>query len=187
VFHYGGVAGILCAVLLPLSWILTYAVGSSVETLSDALSFVGEILLIFALLGIYGTQVEDSGRFGFFGFLLTIIATATALSLSWMPEVEEASTLDLALLATMATTGLLGYLLLGIGSWRAEKFPRWAAAAWPLGWAISIVSVMLVNAEMAGAEIAHILGFLVWSAGIIVASLKLITIEFEPTSQPQFG
>ena len=187
VFHYSGVAGILCTVLLPLSWILTYTVGSSVETLIDVLSFVGEVLLIFALFGIYGTQVEESGRLGFFGFLLAVIATATALSVNWMPEAEEASTLDLVLLATMATSGLLGYILLGIGSWRAGKFPRWAAVAWPLGWAISIVSVMLVNGEIAGAEVGHILGFLVWSAGIIGASLKLMTVEFEPTSQPQFG
>jgi len=187
VFHYSGVAGILCAVCLPLSWILTYTVGSSVETLIDVLSFVGEIALIFALFGIYGTQVEESDKFGFFGFLLTIIATATALSVNWMPEVEQASTLDLVLMATMVTSGLIGYILLGTGSWRAGKFPRWAAVSWPVAWAISTVSVMLVNAEIAGADVAHILGFLVWSAGIIGASLKLMTVEFEPASQPQFG
>ena len=152
VFHYSGAAGILCAVFLPLSWILHYTVGSSAETWIDVLSFVGEVCLIFALYGIYGTQVEESGKVGFIGFLLVIIATSTALSLNWLPEVDETPTLDMVLLAIMAIGGLVGYLLLGIGSWRANKFPQWAALAWPAGWAISIVSVMLVNGDMAGAD-----------------------------------
>lgn len=96
--------------------------------LSMSLDFVAITFIVFALIGIYGFQIKESGILGFLGFVLTILMSCIGLSvITWSPQhpdLEEGANL---LVILMALFGLCGYILLAIGSWRTNKLPRWAA------------------------------------------------------------
>lgn len=187
----GGLACILCGLLLPVSWIVIDIAGEPRSTLTNTLDFVAFTLLIFALVSIYGVQVKESGYSGFLGFLLTIVAVAIALSVNWLPEGEElGGTVD-SLMLTMAISGLIGYLLLAIGSRKASVFPTWTALLWPAGWIISVigftVTISAADLQVEYDVYLNILGILVWAVGIIAAGAKLAAGVPEPAAEPQFG
>ena len=175
-FRWSGLAIILCSLLLPISWILDIVFDYPRSNFVDSIDFVGLIMLVFGLIGIYGSQTVETGLSGFLGFLLTIITTCIAMSINWLPENGEAASIGFVLAPIMAFTGLSGYILLGIGSWKADKLPRWSAVLWPLGWGVSILGMVLV---MSGFEIAaylHLIGFVVWGIGCIGAGVRLRSI-----------
>ena len=147
--------------------------GSPGGNLVDALYFIGLILLVFGLMGVYSSQIEQSGYFGFLGFLLTMITTSIALSVNWLPENGEAASIGMTLVLIMAVTGLLGYILLGIGSWKANQLPRWATILWPIGWGVSIFSMALVMSGFEFAAYLHLIGFITWGIGGLGAGVRL--------------
>jgi hypothetical protein len=61
---------------------------------------------------------------------------------------------------------LLGFLLLGIGSWRANKLPRWTAVLWVLGGAL-IVPGFALQEELV------MVGGVIQGAGVVGAGAKL--------------
>jgi hypothetical protein len=133
------------------------------------IDFAAISLLIFGLMGIYGCQIEESGISGFLGFLLTVLMSCIGLSLiSWMPESLEVSDAAETLTLIMGLFGLLGYIVLGIGTWRANKLQRWTAVFWPVGTLISAVGGMVESLE-----ILHVIGITIWALGILGAGFKL--------------
>ena len=83
--------------------------------------------------------------------------------------------------ALMGIAGLAGYILLGIGSWRAGKLPRWAVVLSPLGTVISAIGMMLVNSGFENADYLHVIGISLWGLGMIAAGVKFWS---RPTRQP---
>jgi hypothetical protein len=67
----------------------------------------------------------------------------------------------------MGIFGLLGYILLGIGSWKAEKLPRWSVVLWPIGTIISAFGPIT--------EYLHVIGICIWGLGMIGAGLKFLS------------
>ncbi len=63
---------------------------------------------------------------------------------------------------------LLGFLLLGIASWKADRLPRWTAVLWVLGG-------VLIVPGFAVQELLVVLGGLIQGAGIVGAGAKLWT------------
>jgi hypothetical protein len=74
----------------------------------------------------------------------------------------------------MGVAGLAGYILLGIGSWKANKFPRWIVVLWPIGTLISAFGMMT--------EYLHVIGIVIWGLGFIGAGVKLLGGMDESTS-----
>jgi hypothetical protein len=141
-----------------------------------SLHFIAITLLVFGLIGIYGCQVEESGAFGFLGFLLTVLMSCIGLSvIRWSPEITEVTDTDVMVTLLMGVAGLFGYIFLGIGSWKANKLPRWMVVFWPLGTAISAVGGMAENVE-----ILHVIGISIWALGILGAGVKLLSTKSEP-------
>jgi hypothetical protein len=173
--RWSGLACVLSGVLLPVTWYMEVVFGSEPSILSMSIDFVAITFLIFGLLGIYGCQVRESGISGFLGFLLTLLMGCMGLSLiSWSAEIAEVSETAEMLTLLMGVVGLLGYILLGIGSWRADKLQRWTAVFWPLGTVISAVGGMAENME-----ILHVIGITIWALGILGAGVKLWSIRTE--------
>ena len=182
--RWSGLAANLCGVLLPLSWILEVVFGFPPSDLIDTIYFVGLIFLVFGLMGIYGSQVVETGVFGFLGFLLTILTTCLAISGNWLPENMEAGGVVGLILPLMAFSGLIGYTLLGIGSWKANKFPRWTAVLWPTGWLVALISMALVMSGFGFAEYLHVFAFVLWALGFMRAGVMLLSVTIEPSLEP---
>jgi hypothetical protein len=176
IIRWSGIACVLSGVLLPVSWYMEIVFGNEPSILSMSLDFVAITLLVFGLIGIYGCQVKESGVYGILGFLLTVLMSCIALSMiSWSPETTEAPEVAETLTLLMGIVGLIGYILLGIGSWRANTLPRWSAVFWPLGTLISAVGGMADNLE-----ILHVIGISIWALGILGAGVKLWSTKGEP-------
>jgi hypothetical protein len=175
-YRSSALACILSGLLLPISWIMEVLLESAPTLISMSLDFVAITLLIFALMGIYFYQHESSGVSGFLGFLLAVLMACIGLSvISWAPDHDLVSETTEMLTLLMGVVGLVGYILLGIGSWKANVLPRWSIGLWPLGYAISAVGGMAENAE-----ILHVIGISIWAMGIIGAGTKLWSVTKAP-------
>jgi hypothetical protein len=166
-FRWSGVACILCGLLLPVPWIMDIVLGLPPSLLSMSLDFMAITFIVFALMGIYGIQIDESGVIGFLGFVLTMLMSCIGLSvITWSsqnPDLEGSAEI---LVLIMAFCGLLGYILLGIASWKANKLPRWAVVLWPIGTVISGFGMMV--------EFLHVIGIVIWGLGFIGAGIKLL-------------
>jgi len=165
-FRWSGLATILGGVLLPLSWIVRFVVGVQ-RPVSGTLEFVGTILLVFGFMGVYGSQHEETGVLGFFGFVLVIIHKCAALGECWLQN-GELTGAAVVLAPLVGITMLLGCILLGIASWKANKLPRWTAVLWVVGGAL-IVPGFVVQ------ELMVVIGGVIQGAGFIGAGVKLWT------------
>jgi hypothetical protein len=63
---------------------------------------------------------------------------------------------------------LLGFLLLGIGSWKANRLPRWTAALWVIGGALIVPGFVLQ-------PMLVVIGGVIQGTGFIGAGARLWT------------
>jgi len=185
-FRWSGLACILAGLLLPVSWIMEVVLGIPPSILTMSLDFLAITFIVFALIGIYGFQIEESGVYGFLGFLLTMLMSCIGLSvISWSPDSTEVEGAAGMLVLLMGIAGLIGYILLGIGAWKANKLPRWAVVLWPLGTVISAIGMMLANSGFENADYLHVIGIAIWGLGMIGAGVKLWSGMVEPAIQTE--
>jgi hypothetical protein len=163
-FRWSGLATILGGVLLPMSWILRFVVGVQ-RPVSGTVEFVGTILLVFGFMGVYSCQHEAAGILGFLGFVLVTISNCVALGECWLQNGEPTS-VAVVLGPLVGITMLLGFILLGIGSWKANKLPRWTAVLWVIGGAL-IVPGFAVQGTLV------VIGGMIQGAGVVGAGVKL--------------
>jgi hypothetical protein len=165
-YRWSGLATILGGVLLPLSWVLRFLAGVG-RPVNGTVEFVGTILLIFGFMGVYLFQREETGIPGFLGFLLVTISNCLALGECWLQN-GTVTGVAAVLGPLVGITMLLGFILLGIGTWRANKLPRWAAVLWVLGG-------LLIVPGFAVQQILVVIGGLIQGAGVVWAGVKLWT------------
>lgn len=162
--RWSGLAAILGGVLLPTSWILRFVFSVS-RPYTGTIEFVASILLIFGFMGVYGFQHEQSGVIGFLGFLLIIIHNGCALGECWLQN-GEVTGAAAVLAPIVGVTMLLGFTLLGIGSWQANKLPRWAIVLWVVG-GLLIVPGFVVQPIMV------VIGGIIQGTGVVAAGAIL--------------
>lgn len=162
--RWSGLAAILGGVLLPTSWILRFVFSVS-RPYTGTIEFVASILLIFGFMGVYGFQHEQSGVIGFLGFLLIIIHNGCALGECWLQN-GEVTGAAAVLAPIVGITMLLGFTLLGIGSWQANKLPRWAIVLWVVG-GLLIVPGFVVQPVMV------VIGGIIQGTGVVAAGAIL--------------
>jgi hypothetical protein len=163
-FRWSGLTTILGGALLPTSWILRFVFGLS-RPYTGTVEFIATILLVFGFIGLYGFQHEQSGVLGFLGFVFLIVHSCCALGECWLQN-GEATGAAAVLAPIVGITMLLGFILLGIGSWKANKLPRWAVVLWVIG-GLLIVPGFLVQPMLV------VTGGVIQGIGIIAAGAKL--------------
>jgi len=163
-FRWSGLATILGGVMLPMSWILRYVVGVQ-RPCSGTVEFVATILLVFGFMGVYGFQNEETGIPGFLGFLMVTVSNCIALGECWLQNGKPTG-VAVVLGPLVGITMLLGFILLAIGSWQANKLPHWTAVLWVLGGAL-IVPGFVVQ------PILVVIGGVIQGAGVVGAGIKL--------------
>jgi hypothetical protein len=183
--RWSGLAALLGGVLLPLSWILHFIVydPSSPQILDNVMEFVAAILLVFGLMGIYGFQIEETRVYGFLGFLLTIISYCITLGQTWLPERGTLVGVGVVLGPLTGVTLLLGFILLGIGSWQANRIPRWTIALWVIGSACIVPGYPL--ASLSAAKFLIVIGGVVLGLGLVGAGFKLWSGPVESSRQSE--
>lgn len=116
---------------------------------------IGVLAAMFALIGFYAFQVEESGVWGFLGFLLAITSNVFFAT----PASYAAS-----FVVGGAIYGL-GLIMLAIGFWIAGKFPRWVPALWILTSLLGVLGSFL--GEEVGSSIFFMLGGVAHGLGFI--------------------
>lgn len=86
---------------------------------------------LFALIGVYTIQIEESGVWGLAGFSLATIGNALFLA-------EDVAILAGSIMAA-------GIVLLGIGTWTGGKLPRWIPGLWFASVLIGLPGAFLDN------------------------------------------
>ena len=166
-FRWSGLAAIIGGVLLPLSWVVRFIFAVQ-RPISGTLEFVGTILLVFGFMGVYAFQHKESGVIGFLGFLLVIIHQCSSLGETWLQDGGELTGAAAVLAPLVGATMLLGFILLGIGTWKAKKLPLWTAVLWIVG-GLLIVPGFLVQ------PLLVVIGGLIQGVGFVGAGVKLWT------------
>ena len=163
-FRWSGLSTILGGVLLPTSWILRFVVGVQ-RPYSGTVEFVATILLVFGFMGVYGFQHREVGVLGFLGFVLVITHNCLALGECWLQNGQPTGA-ALVLGPLVGITMLLGFILLGIGSWQANKLPRWTAVLWVVGGALIVPGFAIQ-------PILVVIGGVIQGIGVAGAGVKL--------------
>ena len=146
-----------------------------------SLWFVGTLLTLVGLLGVYARQSEEDGRLGMLGFALLFAGTLLSLGViffdSYIVPLLAASApalLDrqgpLMAAPVLVVAGLssfvlvaVGYILFGIATMRAGALPRWSGLLLAIGGPLFPVGQVLgpimgvIGAAIFGAGPAHAL------------------------------
>lgn len=143
----GGILMALFCILHPEeSVLLTDPAGYQREHILD---FVGLMLFIPGLMGLYARLVNRTGWLGLAGFLITLLPMLVLMGISvvdmllWpsIASVQPDMILNaegefnqtsgpfaatIALVVPFSMIGALGFILLGIAIWRSDVLPRWS-------------------------------------------------------------
>ncbi len=125
--RWSGLAATIAGILRSVSSFAPNVVAGDAIAL---LYLVTDIFLLFGMMGLYGFQHQESGAWGFGGFLLTIVGLAI---------IRTGAITGLSLYPIGAVIFAIGLSALAIGSWIAGKFPRWVSIAWLVSTVIGFV------------------------------------------------
>ena len=193
------VSGLAVAASLLLDWLVVpyeqlgeteaYLTGSYL--LSSGLRLLSTILLLWALIGIYGRQSRAAGTLGLWAFVVTFLGTALLVGNTWAevfvwPTLAQVAPNVLSEQATEAPMYLLtgitlsfplfsiGMILFGVATIRAGIYPRWAAV-------LSIVSIPLnIFLDPTQGSFQESIGQIL--QGIAVAALGFYALRIAPSS-----
>src|SRR5215217_9485516 len=145
-------SGLALVASLLLEWLVvtfdhlcqTEAYLTSSYLLSSGLRLLSNILLLWALIGIYGRQSRAAGTLGLWAFVVAFLGTALQAGNTWAevfvwPTLAQVAPNMLSEQATEASSYLvsgmslsfpllgLGMILFGVATFWAGVYPRWAA------------------------------------------------------------
>lgn len=148
---------------------LLFIVGSFLPSGSPAIAWnqaTRTLAILFALIGLYAFQVEESGLWGFLGFVAAFIGNV----------LEMAGETPLS--ASIYTVGLI---LFAIGSWIANKLPRWVPVLWILTPLIGMPGFLLESLR----DLLFTGSGIVLGVSFIGAGYRLWSSAGEPAGQSQ--
>jgi len=152
------VSGLALVVSMIMEWLVvpyerlghTEAYFTSAYHVSSGLRLLSIVLLLWALIGIYGPQSRAAGTFGLWAFVAVFLGTAFIAGNTWAevfvyptlaqvaPNAWSGSILEVSsYLAAGLTLSFplfgIGLILFGVATIRAGVYPRWAAVLLIIG------------------------------------------------------
>ena len=193
------VSGLTLVISLLMEWLVvpyerlghTQAYFTSAYHVSSGLRLLSIILLLWALIGIYGPQSRAAGTFGLWAFVVVFLGTVLIAANTWAevfvyptlaqvaPNVwsgsvmEVSSYLALGLTLSFPLFGI-GLILFGVATFRARVYPRWAAVLLIIG-----IPVTMFLDPTAG-TFQESIGQILW--GFAVAALGWYALRSAPLS-----
>jgi len=187
--------GVLPIVMLPTSEPLIEWVLDADWSLLNGLALIMTVLTPLALVSLYSSQVEESGRLGFIGFLMVFIGSVLFSSvqfdeaLLWRILADEApALLDLAgpmftspgfstTYLLMGVLYILGFILFAIASIRSGVFPRAATV-------LLIIGVPLFAGGFFLPQLLRTVGAVLAGLGLVWMGLSMRGQESGVVAQP---
>src|SRR5918994_7977817 len=146
------VSGLALVISLFMEWLVvpyerlghTEAYFTSAYHVASGLRLLSIVLLLWALVGIYGPQSRAAGTFGLWAFVAVFLGTALIVANTWAevfvyptlaqvapnvwsgPITDVSPYLSLGLTLSFPLFGI-GLILFGVATIRAGLYPRWAA------------------------------------------------------------
>jgi hypothetical protein len=111
----------LAAVLAGVLRVITSFMPTIASVALQIVYFTIDALLLVGIIGLYGFQKQETGRWGFFGFMLALIGAGLLIG----HDVDNALVLLYPVAAFLFAVGIS---VLAIRSWAAKTLPRWASA-----------------------------------------------------------
>lgn len=167
VIRWSGVVSVLAGL-----WVL----GISLSAGQPWIFAVGTLLAIFALSGIYAVQVEESGFWGFAGFVISISGEVLM-----MIEGDPQELLGM-LAGALYALGLIGLV---IGTWRGRVFSPWVPRLWlaailiglPAYAVESLMPILIIAASVAFAMAFIVAGYELWTQRAAAKGRRRISDE----------
>src|SRR4051794_30410692 len=158
--RWGGIATLLAGLLLmaaEIVYIIFPDAGDQIVTLRgcifNGLCMAGAVLLTAGLIGFYLRQAEAAGTFGVVAFLVALTGSALMICSDWslvfagpaltqVPGIVESFPI-LLIAGYMMDVGvyILGWVLLGIATFRAHVYPRALAILLVIGAPVLLVHI----------------------------------------------
>jgi hypothetical protein len=193
------VSGLALVASLLMEWLVvpyerlghTEAYFTSAYHVSSGLRLFSIVLLLWALIGIYGPQSRAAGTFGLWAFVAVFLGTALTVGNVWAevfvyptlaqvaPNVwsggimEVSSYMSAGLTLSFPLFGI-GLILFGVATFRAGVYPRWAAVLLIIG-----IPVTMFLDPTAG-TFQESFGQILW--GFAVAALGWYALRQPPSS-----
>ena len=123
--------------------------------------FAIDVLLLLGIIGVYGFQKKETGRWGFFGFLLALIGAGLLIG----HDVDNAIVLLYPVAAFLFAVGIS---VLAIRSWAAKTLPRWASAL-----LITSTLVGILGYGIKGFDVLFVISGVIFGIGFIRAGLTV--------------
>ena len=123
--------------------------------------FTIDALLLVGIIGLYGFQKQETGRWGFFGFMLALIGAGLLIG----HDVDNAIVL---LYPVAAFLFAVGTSVLAIRSWAAKTLPRWASA-----FLITSTFVGILGYVIKGFDVLFVISGVIFGIGFIGAGLTV--------------
>ncbi len=153
--RWGGLAAIIAGILRGVNSFLP----SSPSITIELLYLLTDIFLLFGMMGLYRFQRQESGWWGFRGFLLAIIGIAV---------IQTGTISGIKVYAIGALIFAAGLILFVIGSWMANKLPRWVSILWILSTIIGFVGYFVT-----GFSLFFVVSGVLFGVGFAGAGLRL--------------
>jgi hypothetical protein len=125
----GGIAAIIAGILRGINSFLPANLPSVTV---EILYLITDIFILFGIMGIYGFEHQESRLWGFLGFLLAIVGTGIIMG-------PDGSIGGVNMYPVGSLILAAGLTLLAIGSWIANKFPRWVPVFWILSTIVGFI------------------------------------------------
>jgi hypothetical protein len=180
------ILGILPSALLPTGQPVLEWVRDDQWAVLSVLAFVLALLMPLALTGLYASEVEEAGRLGFVGFVLSVIGlllfVAFQFDLAFVWPVLAAQAPNLidysgpmfsdrmfsVIHSLMGPVHALGLVAFGVATFRGRVFPRWSAVLFTVGMVLSagiLFPPLIIRAigAMPAAVALVWMGYTLWS------------------------
>jgi hypothetical protein len=169
IIRLGGLVGLLAAGVSILFNVLKLA-GLVPSAIDDPRAMATLLLIIFALFAIYARQSHKAGILGLLGLALTVTALVFNIAFRYVatfivpPLAGSYQDAFMAVFSGSINSFIMfiflllpiGYLLLGIATFRAGILSRWAALLIIIGPIINYVRVMSPAASLFGALLTNV-------------------------------
>jgi hypothetical protein len=152
----GGLAAIIAGILRGISSLVPTSTSTFVIAF---LYLLTDIFILFGMLGLYGFQYKESGLWGCFGFLAAIAGIGII-------RYGAISGVHLYSIGALIFVG--GLTLFAVGSWIANKLPRWVSVFWILSTMVGICGYFVP-----GLNLFFVISGLIFGIGFSGAGIKV--------------
>ena len=155
--RWGGLAAVLAGILRVIASFTptTTSVGLQI------FYFVIDVLLLLGVIGVYAFQKQETGRWGFVGFVMALIGAGLLIGHDVVSAVAF-------LYPVAAFLFAVGISVLAIRSWAVNTLPRWTSAL-----LITSTIVGILGFVVKGFDILFVISGVIFGIGFIGAGLTV--------------